>query len=123
MPDLLLKDFSRGDLDRLTQVAQAAGLDRMNWAKQVLLEAASAPLVHKRYAYRGFAAANGARLIIRRLGEAPDAVGGDLVQADSAQRQADQQARDLIRRNAPGDRERALHLLHEAGFELFEIPV
>ena len=86
MPDLLLKDFSPDDLDRLTQVARAAGLDRMNWAKGVLLQAASAPLVRKRYA-------------------------------------ADQAARALIRRNAPGDRERALRLLHEAGFELLEIPV
>jgi hypothetical protein len=123
MPDLLLKDFSREELDRLTQVAQAAGLDRMNWAKQVLLHAASAPLVRKRYAYRGYASANGARLVIRRLGDAPEPVGGELEQADPMQSEADRRARELIGRNEPGDREQALRLLHEAGFELFEIPV
>jgi len=123
MPDLLLKDFSPEDLDRLTQVARAAGLDRMNWAKGVLLQAASAPLVRKRYAYRGFAARTGATLTIRRLGDDPDQVASDLAQADPAQAAAEQAACALVRRNAPGDRERALRLLHEAGFELFEIPV
>lgn len=123
MPDLLLKDFSREELDRLTQVAQAAGLDRMNWAKQVLLQASSAPLVRKRYAYRGYAGANGARLVIRRRGDEAEPVDGELVQGDPLQSEADGRARDLIRRNAPGDREQALRLLHEAGFELFEIPV
>lgn len=123
MPDLLLKDFSREELDRLSQVAQAAGLDRMNWAKQVLLQASSAPLVRKRYAYRGYAGTNGATLVIRRLGEDPDPVDGELAHGDPAQIEADERARELIRHNAPGDREQALRLLHEAGFELFEIPV
>jgi hypothetical protein len=123
MPDLLLKDFTAEDLDRLTQVARAAGLDRMNWAKGVLLQAASAPLVRKRYAYRGLAANTGATLTVRRLGDDPCQVTSDLAQADAAQGAADQAARRLIQRNAPCDRERALRLLHEAGFELFEIPV
>jgi hypothetical protein len=123
MPDLLLKDFAREDLDRLTQVAQAAGLDRMNWAKQVLLQAACAPLVRKRYAYRGYAAANEATVLIRRVGDAPDPVAGELDNATPLQLQADQRARALIRRNEPGDREHALRLLQDAGFELFEVPV
>lgn len=122
MPDILLRGFSDEDMDRMAQAAQAAGQDRMNWAKGLLVAAASGPLTRKRYAYRGLAE-NGASFTLRRLDDGPKGVHGGADRCDQAQIDADRQARLLFARNEPGDRERGLGLLRDAGFEIFEIAV
>src|SRR5437667_3690754 len=111
---------SNEQVTRWHAAAEAVGLSWEEWARQQLDAATAAPIIRARYGYQGIAE-NGAQIRIVRYGEAQNAVQTD--NCTPEQIEAFIQAQDLIRRNRAGDRERAVGLLQNAGFNLLEVPV
>ncbi len=124
MHDLLVRGFTKDDLERLDSAAEASGAaSRNEWAKLVLLKASYAPAVRKRYAIRALGP-DKATISIYRFGDQPIR---DLEYGRSGcsteQEALFQHILKLIERNEAGDREKCIGLLYEAGFEVFEMPL
>lgn len=118
MTDLLIRNVADTDLAAMDAHAAALGKSRQEWAKAVLLAAIAPPVVKARYTLRGYGD-NAAFVNIRREGREAIATADRLTESQWA---AYRQARDLAQENAPGNRERAIILLQDAGFDVRELP-
>jgi plasmid stability protein len=98
--------------------AAAVGLSAEQYARDVLSAAASSPAVKARYVLRAVGP-DDAHAHIRR--ETDGVVGRGLGNASQAQHKAYKTAIDLVGRNAPGDRERAVSLLQAEFDDVFEV--
>lgn len=123
MGEMLLRNLPDDTLKALTEKAQAAGKDRQSYVVEHLIEWASEPVVKTRYALRFYNDKTPGHGTIRRLSDDVNGVGGGAANMDEKSFKAYQKAQDLIRRNQPGDREQAIHLLKECFENVFEIPV
>lgn len=124
MPDILIRDIPEDVANKLTSKAALDGAkDRQTWLREQLVKLASEPEIKERYAYRVFGATG--RGNIRRLSDHINGTSATCSQFTRAERETFDRAEALIRRNALGDREKALHLLYEKFGEdnVFEVPV
>lgn len=123
MADILIRDIPDDIAKALTEHAQAAGQDRMTYIRAMLIQAASGPIVKKRYAIRFYNDANSSRGLIRRFGDDPRQTSYGCDVADSEAGKAVERAIDFVRRNGPGDREEATWELRNHFDHVFEVPV
>jgi hypothetical protein len=110
-------DEGRASLANCHTAAAAAGESTEAWARRILATAAAAPIVRQRYTLKA-TGENGARAHVRR--EPDGIIGRGLQNATQAQADAYRQAINLVERNGPGDRERAIALLAAEFEDVFE---
>jgi hypothetical protein len=123
MPDILIRDVPDDVARALTEKAMRAGtMDRQAWIRKKLIELAAEPIITERYAYRVYSE-SGSKGMIKRYSDHPN--GTSATFSNFSQQEADtiHKAEDLIRRNGPGDREKAVALLQGAFEEVMEVPV
>lgn len=97
--------------------AAARGVSAEQFARDVLTAAVGAPLVRERYTLRAVGP-DDAHAHLRR--EVDGVVGRGAANMSQAQAQAYRRAADLVARNAPGDRERAVSALQDVFNDVFE---
>lgn len=116
---LRVRGLPAGTLKALDQLARDAGMSREGLIRQKLVEMAEAPRVVQRYALRAACIETGGRVTVRReLNGVATAVGQGW---SEAQAQAVRDAKTLIERNNPGDREHAIAVLRGAFESVVEI--
>jgi hypothetical protein len=124
---LLVRGFTADDLRRLDSAASASGMSRNEWVKRTLLRAALAPVVRKNYALKGLGPED-ITISIDRYERFGDPNLDVEVRAEGLERLDDKQTElyeasvRLVERNQAGDREKAIGLLQQAGFEVYEVP-
>ena len=124
MPDILIRDVPEDVANQLTARAALEGAkDRHVWLREQLIKLATEPQVKERYAFRVFGAVGKGN--IRRLGNDLNSTSATFSEFTRAEKIVMERVEALVRRNAPGDREKALHLLYEKFGEdnVFEVPV
>jgi hypothetical protein len=122
MPNLNVTDLPEETMAGLTANAYAAGYaDRLSYVRELLKKDAQSPVVNERYAYR-FYGPGEAKGTIRRLSDHVNGIGGGWDNCSMLQIQAVQRAKDLMRRNGPGEREKAVAMLQSVFDEVVEIP-
>lgn len=118
--DLLIRDVPIDALERLSTKAKAVDLDRTDYVRSLLVKASALP---ETYAYRVHGQVG--RGTIRRYSN--DVRGTSSTYSNFNQDEANvmREAEDFVRRNAPGDKEKAFELLTSQFGEdqVFEIPV
>lgn len=122
MSDLLIRDIPDDIMAALSQKASAAGKDRMNFIRDLLVKVAAEPIITERYAYRVYSE-SGSKGIIKRYSNHPNGTTHVYQSFSEAEAQVMDKAADLIRRNGPGDREKAVAMLQGTFEEVMEIPV
>lgn len=123
MPDILVRDVPSEVADALTERARAAGMDRQEWLRQHFTQLVQLPIVKISYTLRFFGPQDEVYGYIKR--SADGKVGLQLRPATlltNEQRLAFRQAGESVRRNNPGDREKAFKVLSGAFDEVYEIP-
>lgn len=121
MANLNVTDLSDEVMQALTAKAYAAGFpDRLAYVRSVLGKAAQEPLIAERYAYRVYGEQG--KGVIRRQGNHPNDIGGGASNFSEEEFAAYKRAEDLMRRNAPGDREKAVAMLQSVFEDVIEIP-
>src|SRR5260221_10081626 len=119
--DILVRNVSSEDAEALDVKAKSAGAeDRGKWLAQQLHNLAGVPEV---YGYRVFGQTGKGN--IRRYSSHINGVATTYVNFNQDEADVMEQAENLIRRNAPGDKERACGLLITQFGEdnVFEVPV
>ena len=123
MPDLLVRDVPTDIADALTERARAAGMDRQEWLRQHFAQLVQLPIVKVSYTLRFFGPQDEVYGYIKR---SPDGKIGfqlrPVAPLTNEQRSAFRQAGESVRRNDPGDREKAFKALSGAFEEVYEIP-
>ena len=123
MPDILIRDVPSEVADALTERARAAGMDRQEWVRQHFAQLVQLPIVKVSYTLRFFGPQDDVYGYIKR---SPDGKIGlhlrPVTLLSNEQRLAFRQAGESVRRNAPGDREKAFKVLSGAFEEVYEIP-
>lgn len=123
MPDILVRDVPPKVADALTERARAAGMDRQEWLRQYFVQLVQLPLVKVSYTLRFFGPQDEVYGYVKR---SPDGKVGfqlrPVALLTNEQRLALRQAGESVRRNDPGDREKALKILSGAFEEVYEIP-
>ncbi|HEX6552301.1 MAG TPA: hypothetical protein VF026_06035 [Ktedonobacteraceae bacterium] len=123
MPDLLVRDVPSEVADALSERARAAGMDRQEWLRQHFAQLVQLPVVKVSYTLRFFGPQDEVYGFIKR---SPDGKIGlqlrPVALLTLEQRSAFRQAGELVRRNNPGDREKAFKALSVAFEEVYEIP-
>ena len=123
MPDLLVRDVPTEVADALTERAHAAGMDRQEWLRQHFAQLVQLPIVKVSYTLRFFGPQDEVYGYIKR---SPDGKIGfqlhPVALLTNEQRSAFRQAGESVRRNDPGDREKAFKALSAAFEEVYEIP-
>lgn len=122
MPDMSIRGFSQEDYAALKGQASVAGKGLETWAREILLATLKAPVVKERYAYRVFSK-NGGYGKITRQSDAPNETSDTCRGFSEEEAKVLSRAADLMRRNEPGDREKAVALLQSAFEEVMEVPV
>jgi len=123
MPDILVRDVPSEVADALTERARAAGMDRQEWLRQHFAQLVQLPIIKVSYTLRFFGPQEEVYGYIKRSPEGK--VGLQLrpvTLLTKEQRLAFRLAGESVRRNAPGDREKALKVLSGAFEEIYEIP-
>jgi len=123
MVDILIRDVPEDAARALSEHAQASGKDRMAYIRDLLIQFASEPIVKERYAIRFYDDDTPAHGLIRRMCGDGNGIGGGPDRLTPAQMHAYEQARDLVLRNRPGDREKVIWLLKSHFDNVFEVPV
>lgn len=118
--DLLIRDMPVDALDALTTKARAVDMDRMDFVRKMLVKASALP---ETYAYRVIGQVG--RGTIRRYSSHINGTGSTFANFNQDEADAMQRAENFIRRNAPGDREKAVALLMAQFGEdqVFEVPL
>jgi hypothetical protein len=123
MPDILIRDVPPEVADSLAERARAAGMDRQEWLRQHFTQLIQLPIVKVSYTLRFFGPQVEVYGYIKR---SPDGKIGlqlrPVTLLTNQQRLAFRQAGESVRRNDPGDRERAFKVLSGAFEEVYEIP-
>lgn len=124
MPDILIRDIPEAVAKKLTARAALDGAkDRQVWLREQIIKLATEPEIKERYAYRVFGMTG--RGNIKRYSDDINGTSATCSAFTRAEREVFDRAEALMRRNALGDREKALHLLYEKFGEdnVFEVPV
>jgi hypothetical protein len=119
--DILVRDISKEDADALDAKAKAAGADnRGEWLAQQLHNLAGVPEV---YGFRIIGQVG--KGAIRRYSSHINGTSTTFANFNQDEADVMQHAENFIRRNQPGDKERALSLLVSQFGEdnVFEVPV
>lgn len=123
MPDILIRDVPSEVADALTERARAAGMDRQEWLRQHFAQVIQLPIVKVSYTLRFFGPQDEVYGYIKR---SPDGKIGfqlrPVALLTGEQRSAFRLAGEAVRRNDPGDREKAFKALSVAFEEVYEIP-
>jgi hypothetical protein len=109
--------------EALTERARAAGMDRQEWLRQHFAQLVQLPVVKVSYTFRFFGPQDDVYGYIKR--SPTGKIGLQLrpvALLTSEQRLAFRQAGEFVRRNDPGDREKAFKALSGAFEEVYEIP-
>jgi uncharacterized membrane protein YidH (DUF202 family) len=122
MPDILIRDVPEDVANALSQMAQAAGKDRMAWIREQLSLLASGPVIHKRYAIKFYNSGDESGLI-RRFGDELNATSATHGMVSREIGDVISKAADHVRRNQAGDKEEAMWLLKNVFDNVFEVPV
>ena len=123
MPDILVRDVPPEVAEALTERARAAGMDRQEWLRQHFTQLVQLPVVKVSYTFRFFGPQDDVYGYIKR--SPTGKIGLQLRPAallTQEQRLAFRQAGEGVRRNDPGDREKAFKALSGAFEEVYEIP-
>lgn len=123
MPDMLVRDVPPEVADALTERARAAGMDRQEWLRQHFAQLVQLPIVKISYTFRFFGPQDEVYGSIKR--SPAGKIGLQLrpvALLTPEQRFAFRQAGEGVRRNDPGDREKAFKALSAAFEEVYEIP-
>lgn len=120
--DILVRNVPEDVVSALNAHAQAAGLDRLTWILQEWGKLASQPIIKERYAYRVYSA-GGKKGKITRHSDHLNGTGSVFSQFNQEEADIIHRAEDLMRRNGPGDRERAVALLQGTFEEVVEVSV
>ena len=117
--DLLIRDVPIDALERLSTKAKAVDQDRQDYVRALIVKASALP---ETYAYRVHGQVG--RGVIRRYSNHLNGTSTTFSNFNQDEVNVMREAEDFIRRNAPGDRERAYELLL-AQFgpdQVFEVP-
>ncbi|SRR6266568_475881 len=121
MPDILIRDVSPEDAEALKQKAKAAGAeDRQAWLADQLHKMAALP---EFYAFRVMGQVGKGK--ISRHSNHINGTGSTFSNFNQDEADAMQRAENFVRRNQPGDKEKAYDVLVEQFGEdnVFEVPV
>lgn len=121
MPDILIRNISEEDAKNLEAKAKSAGAEsRGEWLAQQLHKLAALP---ESYAFRVVGSVG--RGMIKRYSDHINGTSTTFSNFNQDEADTMRRAEDFIRRNAPGDREKAFALLVEQFGEdnVFEVPV
>lgn len=122
MAQKLIRNIPDETMQRIEQMAQAAGQNSEEYIREMLVLHASGPIIKKRYAIRFYDDSGFARGLIRRFGDSsPISHGYEGLHAESTQ--AVERAIALVQRNGAGDREKAMWELQSHFGNVFEVPV
>lgn len=118
MEQLIIRSLPDGTLAAIKERATAAGQSQEEWLRQQIATALAVPAVRPSYGLKAIGP-NDARATIRRTQGGLSGQGA----ANMSQEQAEayRQAKLLVERNAPGDRERAIGLLSAVFEDVFEV--
>ena len=123
MPDILIRDVPSEVADALTERARVAGMDRQEWLRQHFAQLVQLPIVKVSYTFRYFGPQDEVYGYIKR---SPSGKIGlklrPVALLTNEQRLVFRQAGECVRRNDPGDREKAFKALSGAFEEVYEIP-
>lgn len=122
MAQKVIRNIPDEVMSALEQKAQAAGVSSEEWIRSLLVREASEPMVRERYAYRVYAK-SGARGKITRHSDHPNGTSATYENFGEEEASVMRRAADLMRRNDPGDREKAVALLQSVFEEVMEVPV
>lgn len=122
MAQKIIRNIPDDVMAAIEQKAQAAGVSSEEWIRGLLVREASTPIVRERYAYRVYAK-SGARGKITRHSDHPNGTSATYENFNEDEAKVLSRAADLMRRNDPGDREKAVALLQSAFEEVMEVPV
>ena len=111
MAQKLIRNIPDEVMAALEQKASAAGTNSEDYIRQMIIRDAGLPLVKVRYGIRFLSENGAAHGTIRRYEDHPNGVGGGCGSLSQEQFDAYNTAKELVRRNQPGDRERAFALL------------
>lgn len=118
--DLLVRKMPKASLEMLSQKANAVNQDRQEFVRELLVKASVIP---ERYAYRviGQVGKGG----IRRYSDHVNGTTSTFGSFNQDEADAMHRAENFIRRNQPGDREKAVNLLVAQFGEdnVFEVPL
>ena len=120
MTDILIREVPEDVANALAELARGAGKDRMTFIRDLLIKAATEPIVKERYAIRFSTDTGLARGMLRRVHDDVERVGVTGLTVEAWQ--VIGQVEVLMRRNNPGDREEAIHLLKSNFNSVFEVP-
>jgi len=122
MAQKIIRDIPDEIMPALEARAAAAGQNTEAWIRDLLIQAVASPFVKERYALHFSTDTGLAGGMLRRLPDKVEEVGFYGLSIDG--RQVIDEAKKLLRRNNPGDREKAIHLLITGNFHFVsEIPV
>ena len=117
MPTFTIRDVSVAAAQAIKERAAAAGQSTEAYIRVWIEQSAKEPLVKQRYTLKAIGP-DAARCHIRR--EVDGVVGRGAANCDETQFGAYKHAIELVARNEPGDRERAIGLLQVHFEEVFE---
>lgn len=118
MEQLIIRGLPDGTLAVIKERATAAGQSQEEWLRQQIAAALAVPAVRGAYGLKAVGP-DDARATIRRAQSGLSGQGASNMSQDQAV--AYQQAKLLVERNAPGDRERAIGLLSAVFEDVFEV--
>lgn len=120
----ILIDLPDEVADALSEKARGISKDRKNYIQDLLISVAATPVIKGRYALHFSTTDNsGAQGQIRRFNDDLNGTHLSSISLNAEQVNIVEQARNLMRRNAPGDREEAIHVLKMHFNNVFEMPV
>jgi hypothetical protein len=122
MPTIVIRDVPKSVVAGLEVRAAAAGMSREAWLRTELEHLSLSPRVLPTYTIWAQGPGD-AFALIRRLEDSPEGVIPAGVALSELQQKTWEVATDLVRRNRPGDRERAIGALVPAFAEVGEQPV
>lgn len=115
---LIVRNLPDGTIALIKERAASAGQSQEEWLRQQIATALATPTVRVVYGLKAIGP-DGARATIKRGYEG--LIGQGAENMSPAQSDAYRDAKLLVERNAPGDRERAIGLLSSVFEDVFEV--
>lgn len=102
---------------KVDALASAADQSREGWLRELVINATKQPVVRKRYTIKVYGASG--KGLIRRYDDGPNNVGGGANNFSDEEFDAYERAKDLVSRNNPGDKEKAIGILQRVFEDVF----
>lgn len=118
MAQFHIRDFPDELVPKVQALADAAGQSREGWLRDLVVNATKQPVVQKRYTIKVYGASGG-KGSLRRYDDGPNNVGGGCNNFSDEEFDAYERAKDLVSRNSPGDREKAIGVLQRVFEDVF----